>query len=408
MGLILSALESARSVAADQWKDYFICESMPDDVLAVKGRKKNTGLSMNLNDNIITNGSGIVVADGQCMIITEQGKIIDYCAEPGRYTYDQSSEPSMFDGGDLSKNMKTVFNNMAKRFSYGGVAAQDQRVYYFNTKEIKGNKYGTPSPVPFRVVDERAKLDIDISIACFGEYSFRITNPLLFYTNVCGNVDNEYTKDELLAQMKTELLTALQPAFSRLSDKGIRYSQLPGHTAELAEALNEELSAKWRDLRGIEIVSFGVSSVKANEKDEAMIKEMQRNAAFTDPTVAASYIVGSQGDAMKAAAENAGGAAAGFIGYGMAQSAGGVNAQGLFQMGAQNAAAKPAAEQWTCTKCGAANSGNFCTNCGTAKPITGIRRYKCSKCGWEPSEGAGAPNFCPNCGKAMGEEDIVK
>ena len=179
-------------------------------------------------------------------------------------------------------------------------------MYYFNTKELIGNKYGTPSPVPFRVVDQRAGIDIDIAIRCFGEYSYRICDPILFYTNVCGNVGEDYTRDRLDGQLKTELLTALQPAFAKISDMGIRYSALPGHTMELADALNEVLSGKWRNLRGLEIVSFGVSSVKASEEDEQMLKEMQRNAAFMDPTRAAAHLVGAQAAAMQSAAANQG------------------------------------------------------------------------------------------------------
>ena len=227
-----------------------------------------------------------------------------------------------------------MFQNVGKRFTFGGEAPKDQRVYYFNTKELTGNKYGTPSPVPFRVVDQRAGIDLDIGIRCFGEYSIRLKNPLLFYTNVCGNVSEDYKTENIAGQMKTELLTALQPAFAKISEMGIRYSALPGHTLELADALNEQLSGKWRDLRGMEIVSFGVSSVKANEEDEQMIKELQRNAAFMDPTRAAAHLVGSQGEAMKAAAANTGaGPAMAFMGMGMAGQAGGMNAQNLFQMG---------------------------------------------------------------------------
>lgn len=337
MGLIKAALGAAGGVLADQWKEYFYCEAIPADVLAVKGKKKVSGRSSNKHgdDNIITNGSLIAIADGQCMLIVEQGKVVDVCAEPGEYTYDMSTEPSIF-SGDLGESVKSVFQNVGKRFTFGGEAPKDQRVYYFNTKELTGNKYGTPSPVPFRVVDQRAGIDLDIGIRCFGEYSIRLKNPLLFYTNVCGNVSEDYKTENIAGQMKTELLTALQPAFAKISEMGIRYSALPGHTLELADALNEQLSGKWRDLRGMEIVSFGVSSVKANEEDEQMIKELQRNAAFMDPTRAAAHLVGSQGEAMKAAAANTGaGPAMAFMGMGMAGQAGGMNAQNLFQMGQQ-------------------------------------------------------------------------
>ena len=411
MGLISAALSSAAGVMADQWKEYFYCDALPENVLAVKASRRSSTFGNKGNDNVISNGSVIAVADGQCMIIVDQGKVVDLCAEPGEYVYDMSSEPSLF-YGDLSSSIKEVFKNIGKRFTFGGEIPKEQRVYYFNTRELPGNKYGTPSPVPFRVVDRNIGLDVDIALRCFGEYSIRLVNPILFYTNVCGNVTSPYTTDKLLGQMKTELLTALQPAFARLSEQGIRYSAIPGHTMELADALNEVLSAKWRDLRGIEIVSFGVSSVKASEEDEAMIKELQRNAAFRDPTMAAAHLVGAQAAAMQDAAKNEGGAAMAFMGMNMAAQAGGVNAQSLYQMGQQTAApasqpvSVPADKAWHCPNCGTANQGKFCTECGTKKPA-GALQYRCDKCGWEPADPANPPKFCPNCGDPFGSEDIV-
>ena len=348
MGLVKAALGAASGVMGDQWKEYFYCSALPAEVLAVKGQKKVSGRSSNRHgaENIITDGSIVAVAEGQCALIVEQGKVVDVCAEPGEYTYDMSTEPSIF-SGDLGDSVKSVFQNIGKRFTFGGEAPMDQRIYYFNTKELVGNKYGTPSPVPFRVVDQRAGIDIDIAIRCFGEYSYRIVNPILFYTNVCGNVENEYTRDALEGQMRTEMMTALQPAFARISEMGIRYSALPGHTTELAEALNQELSGKWSKLRGIEIVSLGVSGVKASEEDEQMIKELQRSAAFMDPTRAAAHLVGAQASAMQTAAGNQGaGPAMAFMGMNQAAAAGGINAQALYQMGTQQqpaAAPAPAA-----------------------------------------------------------------
>ena len=438
MGLMKAAAGAAGGVMADQWKEYFYCEALPTDILAVKGKKKVTGRSSNYkgDENIITTGSLIAVADGQCMLIVEQGKVVEVCAEPGEFVYDASTEPSIF-AGSLGESILQVFRNIGKRFTFGGEAPKDQRVYYFNTKEVPGNKYGTASPVPFRVVDARAGIDMDIGIKCFGEYSIRLKNPLLFYTNVCGNVSEDYKVEQLAGQMRTELLTALQPAFARISGMGIRYSALPGHTMELADALNEQLSSKWRDLRGMEIVSFGVSSVKADEEDEKTIKELQRNAAFTDPTRAAAHLVGAQGDAMKMAASNtAAGPAMAFMGMGMAGQAGGVNAQNLFQMGQQQqqmqmqqqAAPAPAAGAWKCT-CGAENTGKFCMECGKPKPEEswkcpqcgtenrgkfcsecGAKKpagvYQCSKCGWEPEDPAHPPKFCPECGDPFNEADL--
>ena len=432
MGLVYAALGAATGVLSDQWKEYFYCEALPDNVLAAKGRKKVSGRSTNRgDDNIISNGSVIAVADGQCMLIVEQGKIVDVCAEPGEYVYDASTEPSVF-SGNLGESIMAVFKNVCKRFTFGGEPPKDQRVYYFNTRELPGYKYGTPNPVPFRVVDKNINLDVDIAIRCFGEYSIRLTNPLLFYTNVCGNISSNYTIDKLEGQMKTELLTALQPAFARISDMGIRYSSLPAHAGELAAALNEELSDKWRDLRGIEIVSLGVSSVKASEEDEAMIKELQRNAALRDPGLAAAHLVGAQAAAMQDAAKNEGGAAMAFMGMNMAQQTGGVNAATLYQMGAQQTpaadpdawtcpscghqasgkfcpecGAKKPGSGWTCPSCGAVNKGKFCSECGAKKPA-GELLYKCDKCGWEPEDPANPPRFCPECGDPFNADDAVK
>ena len=401
MGLIKAALGSVGGVMADQWKEYFYCEALPENVMAVKGQKRVSGRSSNKHgsDNVISNGSVIAVADGQCMMIVDQGRIIEVCAEPGEFTYDMSTEPSLFTG-ELKGSIRAVIDNMTNRFTFGGEPPKDQRVYYFNTKELMGNKYGTPSPVPFRVVDQRAGIDIDVGIRCFGEYSYHICNPALFYTNVCGNVAEAYTRDKLDNQLKTELLTALQPAFAKIGENGIRYSQLPGHTMELADALNEVLSKKWRDLRGIEIVSFGVSSVTADEEDEKMLKELQRNAAFMDPTRAAAHLVGSQGDAMKMAANNQNGAAMGFMGMNMAGQAGGMNAQNLFAMGQQQAAAQPApaAGGWTCSCGHSGNTGKFCAECGQPKPAP-AGEWKCA-CG-----AVNTGKFCSECGapKPAGE-----
>ena len=467
MGLIKAALGSVGGTLADQWKEYFCCDSIPNDVLALKGQKKTSKRSSNTkgSDNIITNGSGIVVSDGQCMIIVDKGRIVEVCAEPGEYTYDMSTEPSIFSGG-LGSGIKETFKTIGKRFAYGGEAANDQRVYYFNTKELVDNKFGTPNPVPFRVVDRNIGLDIDISVRCNGVFSYKISDPLLFYTNVCGNVQAEYTREEIDRQLKSEFLSALQPAFAKLSEQGIRYSALPGHTMEFSDAMNEVLSKKWSELRGLSIVSVAINSITAPKEDEDMIKQAQRTAMMRDPNMAAATLVGAQADAMKTAAGNSAGAMTGFMGMGMASQAGGMNAQNLFAMGQQQAAqqaqvqqpaqaqngwtcscgavntgrfctecgkskpepqgnwkcscgavntgkfctecggAKPAeADGWTCS-CGAVNKGKFCTECGKAKPA-GAPLYKCDKCGWEPEDPTHPPKFCPQCADPFDENDKV-
>lgn len=407
MGLIKAAVNAAGGVLADQWKEYFYADSLNNDVLVSKGWKQISarfGGSKKSSENVISNGSAIAVNEGQAMIIVDDGKIAEFSAEPGVFIYDESSEPSLFTG-PLSETIKETFANIGRRFTYGGEPGKDQRVYFFNTKEIVGNKYGTPNPVPFRVTDQNIGLDIDISIRCHGEYSFRIADPLLFYSNVCGNVQQDYHQEELEGQLKTELMTALQPAFARISEMGIRYSALPGHTAELADALNQVLSEKWGHIRGLTIVSFGVSSVTASEEDEKMIKELQRNAVLRNPNMAAAHLVGAQAEAMQSAARNeSAGPVMGFAGMNMAQQAGGADAANLFAMGAQQQAAAPQPQAgWSCACGQAGNTGKFCAECGQPRP-GGIR---CDKCGWTAAPGDKAPKFCPECGDPIDEKDRV-
>ena len=404
MGLIKAAAGAFGGTMADQWKEFFYCEAIDNDVLVVKGEKRIGGRSSNKrgNDNIISNGSGIAVADGQCMIIVEQGKVVEVCAEPGEFTYDTSSEPSIF-SGNLSEGILNTFDTMKKRFAYGGDTGKDQRVYYFNTKELIGNKFGTANPIPFRVVDRNIGLDIDVSVRCNGVYSYRIVDPLLFYANVCGNVEQQYDRDQIQDQLKTEFVSALQPAFAQISELGIRPSAIPGHVNELCDAMNKELTQKWKEIRGLAIVSIALNPVTLPEEDAQLIKDAQKNAILRDPTMAAATLAGAQADAMKSAASNTAGAMTGFMGMGMAQQAGGANMQGLYQMGAQQAAQSAAQQStvapagaWKC-ECGAENTGKFCAQCGKPKPQAGV--WTCS-CG---AQNTG--KFCAECGKPRPQEE---
>ena len=425
---------------ADQWKEFFYCDALDKSVLAVKGQKRTSSRSSNTkgNDNIISNGSGIAVADGQCMMIVEQGRVVEFCAEPGEFTYDSSSEPSIFTGG-FGKGLLETFKTVGKRFTYGGDTGKDQRVYYFNTKEIIDNKFGTANPIPFRVVDRNIGLDIDVSVRCNGVYSYKISDPMLFYTNVCGNIENEYTRDEIDSQLKAEFMNALQPAMARNSDLEVRPRSIPAHTTELSDFMNQELTKKWSELRGLEVVSIALNPITLPEEDAATIKQAQRDAINRNPTMAAATLVGAQAEAMRTAAANEGGAMNAFIGMGMAANAGGANAQNLFAMGqnqqnqpapAQNGGANAAAvngwkcscgatatgnfcpecgakkpeDGWKCS-CGQVNKGKFCQNCGAKKP-EGAPLYRCDKCGWEPENPKNPPKFCPECGDPFDDRDI--
>lgn len=456
MGLIRLAkigVDAIGSTLGDQWLEYFYCDSIDSDTLMVKGQKKvNDGHNYNtkgMQDNIISNGSVIAVNEGQCMMIVDNGKIVDICAEAGEFKYDNSTEPSIFAGNFLQSLGQTAVTAW-RRFTFGGNAGKDQRVYYFNTKEIMNNLYGTATPIPFRVVDNKIGLDLDTELKCNGKYSFHIADPVVFYTKVCGNVKDSYNKSELTSFMKDEMITALQPALGELSAQGIRYSELPRSTKELVNALNTELSEQWMAARGIEMVSITFNPSLPKDVSE-MIRARQNEAVYKDPNMAAAGIAAAQMEAMKSAASNTStGPMMAFAGMNMAQMAGGMNAGNLFAMGQQQQQASPAqtapaqaapaapaggaAEPilgWTCScgkadnrgkfcvecgspkpseagwtcSCGQVNQGKFCCNCGKKKP-EGAPLYKCDKCGWEPEDPTHPPKFCPECGDVFDENDI--
>ena len=452
MGLIRLAKIGADAIGStlgDQWLEYFYCDSIDSDTLMVKGQKKvNDGHNYNtkgMQDNIISNGSVIAVNEGQCMMIVDNGKIVDICAEAGEFKYDNSTEPSIFAGNFLQSLGQTAVTAW-RRFTFGGNAGKDQRVYYFNTKEIMNNLYGTATPIPFRVVDNKIGLDLDTELKCNGKYSFHIADPVVFYTKVCGNVKDSYNKTELTSFMKDEMITALQPALGELSAQGIRYSELPRSTKELVNALNTELSEQWMAARGIEMVSITFNPSLPKDVSE-MIRARQNEAVYKDPNMAAAGIAAAQMEAMKSAASNTStGPMMAFAGMNMAQMAGGMNAGNLFAMGQQQqqqaspaqaapaapaggaaepilgwtcscgkadnrgkfcvecGSPKPAEAGWTCS-CGQVNQGKFCCNCGKKKP-EGAPLYKCDKCGWEPEDPTHPPKFCPECGDVFDDNDI--
>ena len=397
MGLLKAGVGALGGVLADQWREFFYCESLDADTLVAKGEKRTGKRSSNTkgSDNIISNGSIISVNEGQSMIIVESGKIVEFCAEAGEFVYDNSTEPSIF-CGSLGESIKQSFAQVGKRFTFGGEPGKDQRVYYFNTKEITGNKFGTPSPVPFRVVlDESMNYKLSVDLRCNGVYSYRIVDPLLFYTNVCGNVEDTYERSEIDDMLKGSLLDALRPAFAQISAMKIMYSEIPAHTKEVTKALSDELTGEWKEKRGIELFDVSINGVSIPDDQRKKITEWEENIMTTNPNMAASRIVGAQADAMRTAAGNAGGAMNGFVGMGFAQGAGGANAAGLFAMGKeQNQADVPAQNAdcaWNCACGKTGNTGKFCSECGKPRPDGA---WFCTECG---AKNTG--KFCSECGK---------
>ena len=473
MGLIKAGIGALGGTLADQWKEFFYCDALPNDVLMRKGEKRITGRSSNTkgNDNIISNGSGIAVADGQCMIIVEQGKIVEVCAEPGEFTYNSSTEPSIF-AGNLGDSIKETFKTIGKRFTYGGDTGKDQRVYYFNTKEIIGNKFGTPNPIMFEVVNKRIGISRTVQVRCNGVYTYVISDPLLFYTRLCGNVEREFTRDQIDDQLKVEFIDALQPALGALSEQELRPAQLPAKANELKSAMNEALKQEWIENRGISVGKIALNPITLTEEDMKKINEMEDAASVgSSPFMMAGRMTNATADAMQTAAGNSGGAMTGFMGMGMVGMGGQGGfgaAQNMFNMGAQQqqaaqqaAPAAPAADTWKCScgatasgkfcpecgakkpepkaegawkcACGATATGKFCPECGAKKPADadgwtctcgtvnkgkfcqncgakkpeGAPLYRCDKCGWEPEDPKNPPKFCPECGDPFDSGDIV-
>ncbi len=429
MGLLKAGTGAIGSTLADQWKEYFYCDAMDVDTLVIKGQKRISSRSSNTkgSDNIISNGSGIAVADGQCMLIVEQGQIVEVCAEPGKYTYDQSSEPSIF-AGSLGSSIKETFKLIGKRFTFGGDTANDQRVYYINTKEIMDNKFGTANPFLFHVGDEHTGLQREVSIRCNGIYSYKISDPLKFYKNVCGNVEQSYEREQIDTQLKTEFISALQPAFGKLSGMQLLPSEIPAHAMELEDAMNETLTKRWYETRGIQIVSIAMNPITLLEEDLRAIQKIQeRKLLRDDPNWAAATMVEAQAEAMKSAAGNPNSSMMGFMGMGMASQAGGMNANQLYVQGEElrkqvkeeswtcscgtkntskfcTNCGKPKENGWVCS-CGALNKGKFCMECGKPKPAE-EPLYRCDKCGWEPADPKNPPKFCPECGDPFDDHDI--
>lgn len=434
MGLIKAGIGALGGVLADQWKEFFYCDSLENDVLMAKGQKRISGRSSNTkgSDNIISNGSGIAVADGQCMIIVEQGKVVEVCAEPGQFTYNSSTEPSIFTG-KLGDSIKETFKTIGKRFTYGGDTGKDQRVYYFNTKEIMDNKFGTANPFMFEVVNKRIGMSRTVQVRCNGIYSYRITDPILFYTRIAGNVEDEFKRSEIDMQLKTEFISALQPAFAALTELELRPAQIPAHANELKDAMNAALKSEWTDRRGISVESIALNPITLTEEDMKKINQMEDAATMgSNPFMMAGRMADASANAMEAAASNEAGAMTGFMGMGMAMNSGGINAaQGFYNAGVQQQQSQqqaPAADGWKCS-CGAVNSGKFCTQCGSAKPADGWEcacgnlnkgnfcsncgskrpadapLYRCDKCGWQPEDPKNPPKFCPECGDKFDDND---
>ncbi len=438
MGLIKAAKDSISTLLSDQWRECFYCDSLSSDVLVKKGQKQVTaGRNSNTKglDNIISNGSVVIVNEGQCMIIVDQGGVVDFCAEAGEFIYDTSTEPSLL-YGELGDNIKNTFDTAWRRFTFGGNTGKDQRVYYFNTKEIIGNRYGTATPIDFHIVSPVSGLHMETVVKCNGEYTFKIVDPLLFYKNVCGNVKDEFNRtseegNNLMTFMKRELLSKLPSALAPIAAQGVLPYQLSGHTEEICAFLKQDLSEMWTQKRGLEVVSMTITASVPDDVREKL-NEWNNRAAMANDAMALASDREAEIRKKNAFADFMTNSSMGGSGTGSTDPMGGMmsmmamnmmggmmggnnNMMGNNMMGGNNMMNNGASQQpnmgagmntqpvqlaapilgWTCS-CGKTdNRSKFCEECGSKKP---------EAAGWTCSCGqVNQGKFCPNCGSKRPE-----
>ncbi len=427
MGLIkiaaqtLGALGNAINTTGESmWVDYFESGDMSGGVLMKRGEKISSKGSKNKggDQNIITSGSGIDVQTNQCMILVENGQIVEFCAEPGRYQYDSSTAPSLMTGDN--KGLKALLSSIGGQFLAGGSRTNTQRVYYINLGEIQGFKWGSGNIVfdhwEADIQTGRPIWHIATTLMGNGMYSIHISDPAKFFQAIGAQKtgsdgDGLIRKEDIEPQIKTEAIAAIRQGVGQLSKLHIPYTDIAVHEAQLTEEVNEILDKSWSEARGISIFKIAIGMMDADENSKAKIEKFQETRGYTDPSMLGAYMGMGQTQAMQAAGANANGAVAGFAGLGMMNGmAGGTNIANLMQQGQQpqqQAApqmmqAQAPADGWTCAACGSPNSGKFCTNCGQPKPAEAAKVF-CANCGSE-YDADKAPKFCPNCGKPMGQQ----
>ncbi len=396
MGIIKAVASAVGGALADQWLEVIEADNMSDQTVFTRGVAVRKGQNTKGTDNTVSNGSVIHVYPNQFMMLVDGGKVVDYTAEEGYYTVNNSSLPSLFNG-QFGDTLKESFS----RIKYGGVTPTSQKVYYVNLQEIKGIKFGTRNPINYFDTFYNSEL----FLRAHGTYSIKITDPLLFYAEVIPKNDDRVEISEINEQYLDEFLEALQSSINQMSADGTRISFVSSKARELGKYMADTLDDEWKKMRGMEIQSVGLASVSYDEESQKLINMRNQGAMLSDPSVREGYVQGAVARGMEAAGSNANGAMAGFMGMGMGMNAGGgfmgaASASNMQQMQMQQNAqpvmrpagqAAGAAGSWTCS-CGAVNTGKFCSECGKPAPAP-AGTWTCS-CG-----AVNTGKFCSECGK---------
>lgn len=425
MGIIKAIASAVGGGLADQWLEVIEPDEMSDKTVFTRGVTVRRNDSRNANrrgtQDTVSNGSVIHVYPNQFMMLVDGGKVVDYTAEEGYYTVNNSSMPSMFNG-EFGDSLKESFN----RIKFAGVTPGVQKVFYINLQEIKGIKFGTRNPVNYFDSFYNAEL----FLRAHGTYSIKIKNPLTFYSEAIPKNDDRVEIEEINEQYLAEFLEAFQSAINQMSADGVRISFVASKGRELSKYMADILDADWGEMRGIEIQSVGISSISYDEESTKLINMRNQGAMLGDATVREGYVQGSVARGIEAAGSNANGSMAGFMGVGMGMQAttgfmGAASQSNQAQMereAARATAAQPVPGSWKCS-CGNENTGKFCSNCGSPKPEVSTwkcscgnenigkfcsncgkpkpSQLKCASCGYEPDPSQPAPKFCPECGKPM-------
>lgn len=395
MGLIKALVGAAFSTVADTWKDYIYCDSLDNNVLVKKGQHKfQPGNIKYGNENVITEGSCIAVNEGQFLILVENGKIIDYTAEPGGYIWNSDAESSFFDGS-FGEGLRNTVASFSERLQFGGIASNDQRAYFVNTKEILNNRFGF-GKVPFR----DHEFNLTILLQGYGNYSYRINDPIRFFFHVASNVQNEYTTENLSAQLRAELQGCILPVIGGMADVVTSYDQIVTNTPQMVELLNGELSKLWLENRGIEVSSISFANILPDDESVEKIRDLQESRVYSEnKTMLGARVVAAKANAMEDAANNPSGSANAFMGVNMAAASQQVDVDSLLNSDSEKpVAAETNEDVWVC-ECGEHNTTKFCPECGRKKPE--IPNYICKKCGEDLRKYGKIPKFCPECGTAV-------
>ncbi len=394
MGIVKAFFNAVGGTLADQWQEVLEAENMTDSTVFTKGVKVRTDKRNNNKkgtSDLITDGSVIHVYPNQFMLLVDGGRIVDYTAEEGYYTVKNSAQPSLF-GGRFGDALKDAFG----RIKFGGTPSGKQQAFFINLQEIKGIRFGTPSPVNY--FDNF--YNSELFLRAHGTYSVKVTDPIKFYTEVIPKNASRVEINEINEQYLSEFLEALQASINQMSVEGVRISQIVSQAPKLSKYLATALDESWNSLRGFEVQAVGIKGISYDEESQKLINMRNQGAMLGDPSVREGYVQGAVARGIENAGSNTAGSAQAFMGIGMGMGAGGnfvasASASNREQM--QQTQAKAPTGGWTCS-CGTVNTGKFCSECGKSKPVAS-GAWTCS-CGQ-----SNTGKFCSECGspKPAGE-----